>query len=132
MAESRKGKGTLKDQIARLEKELGDDGIALARKLAAENPEAVKLAFKYIDRPYRPQSGLKPSQRKTYWQLVETLGQEQADKWRNGILLGLGIVPAEVPAEAPLTTDEVVENAPANDGDQPAPGKKSKKQTANA
>jgi len=103
---SKKGKGTLADQIARLEGEVGDEGIKRAKKLAETDSDVVKLAFKYIDRPYRQPQGLRKSERRVYFQLIQDAGQAAADKYRNARLAERDINPKNVGPEPPPTDAE--------------------------
>ena len=104
---SKKGKGTLKDQMARLAAMIGDDGVKRAQELADTMPDVVKMAFKLIPRSYRAPDGLLKSERKTYFQLKALKGGEaNAEAWRTARLVERGLDPKKVGPEVPQTDEE--------------------------
>jgi hypothetical protein len=80
MSTSNKG-AKLEDQIAKLETLAGPDGMVQAREMATATPVIVKLAFKYIDRPYRKTGGLNKSAQATY-DALKAVSVQAADDWK--------------------------------------------------
>ena len=98
MAEKSKKKSGKADQIAKLELEVGEDGMAQAKKLAETIPSIVALAFKYRASPQA--AGLTKKQRDVYFQLKAIKGGEaNAETWRNDRLIERKLDPKVVGPE---------------------------------
>jgi len=87
---SKKGKGTLEQQVAKLRSELKQDQQDWAASLAKDSPAVVRLAFKLLERTNRKVDGLTKKEQKTYDTLLALPGvsnaKEVADKYKAQIV----------------------------------------------